>query len=55
MFEMDTASVKTNSDIYIRIFEAKADYSTYLGDLDKGENNNLIDKVEQIGKYRALR
>lgn len=55
MFEMDTASVKTNSDIYIRIFEAKADYSTYLGDLDKGELNNLIDKVEQIGKYPGLK
>lgn len=54
-FEMDTASVKTGSDIFIRIFEAKADYDTYLGDLNETELINLKDRVNQIGKYPGLK
>lgn len=54
-FEMDTASVKTSSDISIKIFEAKADYDTYLGDLNKTELINLKDRVNKIGKYPGLK
>ena len=52
---MDTASVKTSSDISIKIFEAKADYDTYLGDLNKTELINLKDRINKIGKYPGLK
>lgn len=54
-FEMDTASVKTGSDIYIRIFEAKTGYDTYLGDLNHTELINLKDRANQLGKYPGLK
>lgn len=54
-FEMDTASVITGSGYDIKIFEAKVPYTAYLGDLDKRELANLIDKQEQLGRYPGLK
>lgn len=54
-FEMDTASVMTASGYNIKIFQAQVPYTVYLGDLNKTELNNLIDKEEQFGRYPGLR
>lgn len=54
-FEMDTASVTTASGYNIKIFQAQVPYTVYLGDLNKGELSNLIDKEEQFGRYPGLR
>ena len=54
-FEMDTASVVTASGYDIKIFQAQVPYTVYLGDLNKGELNNLIDKEVQFDRYPGLR
>ncbi len=54
-FQMDTASVITGSGYDIKVFEAKVPYTAYLGDLDKRELGNLIDKQEQLGRYPGLK
>ena len=54
-FEMDTASVMTASGYDIKIFQAQVPFTAYLGDLNKGELSNLIDKEEQFGRYPGLR
>lgn len=54
-FEMDTASVMTASGYDIKIFQAQVPFTAYLGDLNKGELANLIDKEEQFGRYPGLR
>lgn len=54
-FDMDTASVMTNSGYDIKIFQASVLYSQYLSDLDANELANLIDKAEQIGRFPGLK
>lgn len=55
MFDMDTASVMTASGYDIKIFQASVPYTSYLGDLDKGELANLIDKQVQYGRFPGLK
>lgn len=54
-FQMDTASVMTGSGFNIKVFEANATFDQYLGDLNKNELNNIIDKAVQIGKFPGLK
>ncbi len=40
--------------VIVPLFQARAHYNTYLGDLDKQQLINLIDKTEQLFKFPGL-
>ena len=54
-FEMDTASVKTNSGYDMKVFEAKIPFEVYLADLNAGELKNLIDKEVKLNRYPGMK
>lgn len=54
-FDMDTASVMTQSGYSIKIFQASVLFKDYLKDLSEKELINLIDKTEQIGRYPGIK
>ena len=55
-FEVETNNNYTTSQgIRVPIFEIRAHYNTYLGDLDHQERVNLIDKEEKLGHYAGLK
>lgn len=57
-FQMDTASILTGPEGHkyaINVFEAKAPYSAYLGDLDATELNNAIDRQAKMGKFPGMK
>lgn len=55
-FLMDTASITNAASGYtVKVFEAKVDYDTYLGDLNKQEVINLKDIAEKLNRYAGLR
>lgn len=45
----------TSQGIHVPLFEVRAPFSKYLGDLNKQELINLIDKEEQLDKYAGLK
>ncbi len=53
-FIMDAADLKTESDIVIPVFEAKAPFKAYLGDLDNQILINSIDAAKTIGRYPGM-
>lgn len=54
-FDMDTASVATASGFDIKVFQAAVPYTTYLGDLDKMEVDNLVDFATKLNRYPGLK
>lgn len=55
-FLMDTASITNAASGYtVKVFEAKVDYDTYLGDLNKQEVINLKDIAGKLNRYAGLR
>lgn len=55
IFEMATRSDTTDKGQPLNLFEAKADYDTYLSDLDKQELINLKDMQTKLFKYCGLK
>ncbi len=47
-FEMATDWITTGSGFTINVFEARAPYKAYLGDLDRNELSLLIENVESL-------
>ncbi|MBR1928501.1 MAG: hypothetical protein IJ834_02025 [Paludibacteraceae bacterium] len=45
----------TSKGIKVPLFEARAHFNTYLGDLDEQERINLIDKEEKLEHYPGLK
>ena len=52
-FELRTGSQEKNN-IKLPLFEAKAPYDSYLGDLDHQELVNLTETQEDLGRYAGL-
>jgi hypothetical protein len=53
-FELEIGA-QVKNDIKLPLFEARAPYESYLGDLDKQELNNLKDLQEKLNKYPGLK
>ena len=55
-FEMEVNNdYKTSQGIRVPLFEARAAFETYLGDLNKQELVNLIDREEKLDHYAGLK
>jgi hypothetical protein len=54
-FELIIGSVETASGYVMQLFEAKAEYSTYLSDLNEQELANKIDDKKSQDKYPGLK
>lgn len=55
-FEVETNNdYKTSQGIRVPLFEARAPFSTYLGDLNEQELVNLIDREEKLEHYAGLK
>lgn len=53
-FRLEVGSVTTQSGYEMSLFQAQADYKTYLWDLDQQEVANKIDDKKQQEKYPGL-
>lgn len=53
-FIMNADTLVTESKVVIPVFEAKAPYKLFLGDLDEQELINLLDRRESLEKYKGL-
>ncbi len=54
-FILDAGALETESKVVVQVFEAKAPYTLFLGDLDKQELANLIDERVSIDKYPGIK
>ena len=55
-FEMETNNdYKTSQGISVPLFEARAPYESYLGDLNKQELVNLIDRENKLDHFPGLK
>ena len=55
-FEMETNNdYKTSQGIRVPLFEARAPYESYLGDLNKQELVNLIDRENKLDHFPGLK
>jgi hypothetical protein len=55
-FEMEVNNdYKTSQGIRVPLFEARAPYESYLGDLNKQELVNLIDRENKLDHYAGLK
>jgi hypothetical protein len=55
-FEMEVNNdYKTSQGIQVPLFEARAPYESYLGDLNKQELVNLIDRENKLEHYAGLK
>ena len=55
-FEVETNNdYKTSQGIRVPLFEARAPFSAYLGDLNQQELVNLIDREEKLEHYAGLK
>ena len=55
-FEMEVNNdYKTSQGIRVPLFEARAPFESYLGDLNKQELVNLIDREEKLEHYAGLK
>ena len=55
-FEMEVNNdYKTSQGIRVPLFEARASFESYLGDLNKQELVNLIDREEKLDHYAGLK
>jgi hypothetical protein len=54
-FELVIGSIETASGYVMQLFEAKAEYQTYLSDLNEQELANKIDEKKQQDKYPGLK
>lgn len=55
-FELEVNNeYKTSQGISVPLFEARAPFSTYLGDLNEQELVNLIDKEQKLDHYAGLK
>ncbi|WP_071133652.1 hypothetical protein [Millionella massiliensis] len=55
-FVMDTASIETESKVVVPVFEAFAQYPTFLGDLDKQELINFRDyQINTLSRADGLK
>lgn len=55
-FVMDTASIETESKVVVPVFEAFAQYPTFLGDLDKQELINFRDyQINTLNRADGLK
>ena len=55
-YEVETNNdYKTSQGICVPLFEARAPFSTYLGDLNEQELVNLIDREEKLEHYAGLK
>jgi len=55
MFEMGATTVRTGSNVPIKVFEAKVPYEVYLEGLDKQEIENMRAKALKFEKYPGLK
>ncbi|NMA74899.1 MAG: hypothetical protein GX963_12230 [Bacteroidales bacterium] len=55
VFEMDTVITTTESGAPLYLLEVRTPYETYLGDLDKQELINLVDKQTKMNRYPGLK
>ena len=54
-FIMGAGQVNTAADVMVPVFEVKAPYKTFLGDLDRQELLNLLDERKAMEKYKGLK
>ena len=55
-FEMEVNNdYKTSQGIRVPLFEARAPFESYLGDLNKQELINLVDREEKLDHYAGLK
>ena len=55
-FEMEVNNdYKTSQGIRVPLFEARASFESYLGDLNKQELVNLVDREEKLDHYAGLK
>ena len=54
-FIMGAGQVTTAADVVVPVFEAKAPYKVFLGDLDQQELINLLDDRRAMDKYKGLK
>lgn len=54
-FEMETTILERDNGIKLPLFEVRAPYDMYLGDMDKQELINLIDLQTKLEKYPGLK
>ena len=54
-FYLDAGMFTTESKVVVPVFEARAPYKLYLGDLDPQELRNLVDDREKLDKYPGLK
>lgn len=52
---MDAGDFETDSKVIVPVFEAKAPYKDFLGDLNKQELINLIDDARTLDKYPGIK
>lgn len=54
-FQIDTATISTANGNQVKVMECKADYDTYLGDLDHQQLVNLKETQTKLEKYCGIR
>lgn len=54
-FLMEAGNFTTESKVVVPVFEARAPYKIYLGDLDEQTLINLIDDRKTLGRYPGLK
>ncbi|MCD8102248.1 MAG: hypothetical protein LUD76_07250 [Alistipes sp.] len=54
-FIMDAGDFETDSKVVVPVFEAKAPYKVFLGDLNRQEVINLIDDAKTLDKYPGIK
>ncbi|NLI64251.1 MAG: hypothetical protein GX367_05910 [Bacteroidales bacterium] len=54
-FQMDTVTILTEAGAPINLLEVKTPYETYLGDLDRQELINIIDRQTKMNRYPGLK
>ncbi|MCC8018670.1 MAG: hypothetical protein LIO85_02710 [Rikenellaceae bacterium] len=54
-FIMDAGDFETDSKVIVPVFEAKAPYKIFLGNLNKQEVINLIDDAKTLDKYPGIK
>ncbi|MCC8036237.1 MAG: hypothetical protein LIO77_09985 [Rikenellaceae bacterium] len=52
---MDAGTFETDSKVVVPVFEAKAPFKAFLGDLNRQELINYIDDAKTLGKYPGIK
>jgi len=54
-FIMEAGDLMTGSQVVVPVFECRAPYKSFLGDLDEQQLINLIDLRKSLGKYEGIK